>query len=652
MQSTRASAPLDPLSDETVRRSGPRWLLWGGAIVVLIVIGVGSYLYLQRSRPVRANYTTVPAVKGSILGTVNSTGQIAPWNQAKLAFGTPGIIATVAVKVGDRVNQGDTLASLDPTDQTISVRQQDAILAAAKARLESIKAGPRPEDVAIAQATLDAAQAKLDGMIAQGRPEDVQSAQAVLDAARAKLNGMLAQGRPEDVQAAQDALNSAKARLHQIKQGPQAADVAVATTAIQAAQTQLTQRQSDLARLTRPADPTAIQQAQSAVAQAKSFVWQQQLTRDGACGDKTVPAYRCQAAQSAVAQAESAQQQAQSKLDQLSVPSHAEDIAAATAAVTSAEAGLASSQAKLNQLNAGALPDDISQAAAAVSEAQQALATRQIPWRPADIAQQRDVVAQAAAQLDLKKKPFSQTDTDQQRQAVAQAEAQLSLKKQPYTPTDVAQAQAAVDQALAQLDQVKHSLDLTILKAPFSGIVSAVNANIGEIFSPTGGTPVVGLVDPTNLRLDANIDETDISHVQIGQDVNIAFDALLGKTFTGKVLSLAPNATVQSGVATYTVSISVENGADIKPGMTGNADIVYAHHNDALLVPNRAVHTEGDHRVVLVLEGGQSRSKTVTVGISDDKSTEIDSGLQVGDQIVLPSTSTVAPALTTGGIRR
>jgi HlyD family secretion protein len=205
---------------------------------------------------------------------------------------------------------------------------------------------------------------------------------------------------------------------------------------------------------------------------------------------------------------------------------------------------------------------------------------------------------------------------------------------------------------MAQLDQVKYNLAAATLTAPFDGMVAAVNVNVGELASPAAPIPLLSLVDPSNLRLDASVDETDVSHVQRGQDVTVAFDAVPGKTFQGKVLSIAPNATVQSGVASYIVSISVESSPEIKPGMTGNADIIYAHHDDALLVPSRAVRTDGDNRLVSVLEGGQVVAKTVVVGVSDDKSTEIVSGIQPGDQVVLPSTSTVAPAFANGGVRR
>jgi HlyD family secretion protein len=651
MQSPRVSAPVSLPQTLANERRGSRWWLWAIAIVVLIGLGVGGYLYFRQTRPVRPSYTTVPVVKGSVLGTVNSTGQIAPWTSAKLAFELPGRIASVSVKVGDSVKKGDPIASLDTTQLSILVRQQESALAAAKAKLALVQAGPRPEDISAAQAALDGAQAKLDGMLAQGRPEDVSTAQAALDGAQAKLDGMLAQGRPADVQAAQEGLNAAQAKLHGLKQGPQAGDVAAAQTAVQAAQAAVTLAQAQLAALTRPPDPLAIKQAQNVLEQAKDAVNQRQLQRDGFCGDPNIAHYQCQQAQSQIGQAEQAEQQAQAKLDQLSVPPHPEDVAAANAAVASAQANVTSAQARLAQLKAGALPDDIAQASAAVGQAEQALEAKKTPWTQSDIDQQKDLVAQAAAALAIKQTPWRQADIDQQKQLVAQAAAALARAKQPFTANDVAQAQAVVDGAQAQLDQARYNVSAATVLAPFSGIVSAVSANPGELASPISPSPIVSLVDPNNLRLDASVDETDVSHVQVGQDVTIAFDAVPDKTFPGKVLSIAPNATVQSGVATYTVSVSVQSSPEIKPGMTGNASIIYAHHDDVLLVPNRAVRTDGANRVVSVLASGTPVAKPVTVGISDDQSTEVLTGVQVGDQVVLPSTSTVPPAFANGGVR-
>jgi len=590
------------LAEVTADRSlsrGPlglnRSVFWGIVIVIVAVIAYLVYILLSPAQPAVPAVSTVPAKLGTITGVVNSTGQVAPWTQAKLSFRASGRLVTIPVRVGDAVTQGETLASLDTTELQIQVEQAQASLDGAQAKLDAVQAGPRPADVAAAQAALNAAQAKLDGMLAGGRSEDVASAAA--------------------------ALASAQAKLKELKSGSLPADLAAAQAAVDQGQMTLANARASLAKLQRPPDPLAIQAGQLAVEDAKDKLWSSQASRDGTCNPVN-PHYLCDAANATVASDQVALQQAQVSLAQLQEPAKPEDVAAAQATVASAQTQIDSARVKLAQLQAAPVSEDLVQAEAAVTQAQQA--------------------------LDLKKQPFSDSDVAQQRQAVAQAQAQLALASAPYTPSDVESATAAVDQAKAQLALAQYNLSGATLKAPFDGIVSAVNSNIGEVVSATGGSPVVGVVDPNDLRLDVSVDETDVASVEVGYDANVTFDALPGKTYAGKVVAIAPSASVEQGVATYLVSISLKNAAGVKPGMTGNADIVFARHNNALLVPNRAVRTEGDRRIVSVLEGTKIVAHPVTVGVSDDTSTEILSGLKQGDPVVIPVTSSVLPPFAGG----
>jgi HlyD family secretion protein len=599
MQSLGAPTAAQPANNLPNGRRNSRAILWILILVVLAGLAYLAYTLVHPTPPATPSVTTVPARLDTIVGVVNSTGQIAPWDQSKLSFRASGQIATMPVKVGDAVKKGDVVATLATTDLQIGVDQ--------------------------AQANLESAQAKLAQVQAGARPEDVATAQAILDAQQAKLAGMLAGGRPEDVKAAQAAVAGAQARLHALQVGPQPADVSAATTAVDQAQTLLVKAQALMAQLVRPVDPLAIQQAQIAVQDTKAQFWKSQATRDGICAQSFLPDFRCAAANAQIGIDSNAYQVEVNKLQILQEGPKQEDVAAAKAAISAAQAGVASAKARLAQVQQGALPDDIAQAAAAVDEAHQAVA--------------------------LRAQPFTATDVAQQREVVNQAQAQLALKKNPYTKADLDQATASVHLAQSQLALARFNVDQATLHAPFDGIVASVNASLGEDTGGAGGSPIVTVVDPNNLRLDASVDETDISRVKVGEDVNVTFDALAGQAFTGKVISIAPNAVVQAGVASYTVQISLTNAAGVRPGMTGNADIIFAHHDGALLVPNRAVRTSGIQKVVSVFDGSKVVTKVVTTGVSDDKNTEILSGLQVGDQVVIPSTAPTVPAFAGGPTR-
>src|SRR5439155_7748192 len=193
-------------------------------------------------------------------------------------------------------------------------------------------------------------------------------------------------------------------------------------------------------------------------------------------------------------------------------------------------------QAKLDQLLATPLPEDVAQAEAAVRQAEEQLKLKQLPFSESDLEAQRQAVAQAQAQLALKLQPSTPQAIEQQRQALAQAQAQAALKTQPYTRQDLDAAQAAVEQSRAQLLVAEYNLDTAVLVAPFPGIINQVGLNTGEL--ATGATTVGGgsitLVDPDALRIDVNVDESDILRVQIGQPVQLTVDALGGRPARGR----------------------------------------------------------------------------------------------------------------------
>lgn len=581
---------------------GQRALRLGLWLLVLAALAGGGYYYvtkyLQRPPPPPPQVSTVPAKLASVVGVVDGSGQVVPRQEANLSFLAPGRVSSVGVEVGQTVKKGDVIANLDGTQFSIQVDQAKANLSAAQAKLEAIKAGPRSEEVAVAQAQRDAA--------------------------AARLAGMQAGGRAEDVKAANDALTAAQAHLHQLQQGAQAADLAAAKAAVDQAQATLSKDQAALENLQRGPDPAAIQQAQLAVEQSKDELWAAQTARDGICGlghPELVPPFNCAAGNARVGAAETSVQQAMANYQNVqTTKAHPSDVTSAQAAVQSAQAQLESAKAQLAQLQKGASPDDLAQASAAVDQARQT--------------------------VQIKTDPYSTADLAQQKESVAEADAKLALAEKPYTPADLDAAQAAVDQAKAAVRLAQYNVTTTSLVAPFDGVVSAVNVTIGEVTSGSGTQPAIVVVDPNRLRLDVSVEETDIPHVKTGQTVDVSFDALPGKTFTGTVAAISPGATVQSGVATYTVSIDLQNADGVRSGMTGNAHIVYDRHDNVLVVPNEAVKTQGDHRIVNVLENGQVMPRTVTVGVAGDTYTEIDSGLKAGDLVVLPSTGTNLPQNT------
>ena len=234
-------------------------------------------------------------------------------------------------------------------------------------------------------------------------------------------------------------------------------------------------------------------------------------------------------------------------------------------------------------------------------------------------------------------------DVQSAQASLNQAVANLQLKQAGATAQDLIVAQAAVDQAAAQLEQAKSNLAGAVLTAPFTGVVAAVGANPGE---QVGSSSIpVTLVDTRQVRVDVVVDETDVAKVQPGQQATLTLDALPGQRIPGTVSVVAPTGTVTQGVVNYSVQIQVDpaQAPGIRPGMTATAQIITQSKADVVYVPNRALRTQGRTRTVEVLDAeGKTSTRPVQVGLANDQITEILNGVQPGDRVVIPTTTTAA----------
>lgn len=249
----------------------------------------------------------------------------------------------------------------------------------------------------------------------------------------------------------------------------------------------------------------------------------------------------------------------------------------------------------------------------------------------------------------------------QETQNVASAQAQLDdanaqLKALTVGPTeaDTEAAQSQLEQAQGNLEAAKLKLQNATLTAPFAGVVAAMPVVTGQTVG--ANTNIMELVDDSAYHLDMNVGEADIQQIKLNQPVNITFDALGGTVYTGTVTYVAPVATVQQGVVSYPATVTVDPKVvrgTLRPGMSASASVVVDRHTDALLVPNRAVRTEGRQKVIYIVgPGGAQVRVPVQTGITDDTSTEIvgDTPLRDGDSAVVNLPSTTGSTVRTGSL--
>jgi RND family efflux transporter MFP subunit len=153
----------------------------------------------------------------------------------------------------------------------------------------------------------------------------------------------------------------------------------------------------------------------------------------------------------------------------------------------------------------------------------------------------------------------------------------------------------------------------------------------------------------SSLQVELTVSEVDIPKVSVGQKATVEFDAISGKTFSGTVKSILPNATTSSGVVNYTVYIKLGSiDASLRTGMTATVDIQTLSAANVVTVPNAAVKTSNGTKYVLVVDpSGQSTRKTVTVGVSDDSYTQIASGIAEGTNVSTGSSTAASSGSTT-----
>jgi len=234
-----------------------------------------------------------------------------------------------------------------------------------------------------------------------------------------------------------------------------------------------------------------------------------------------------------------------------------------------------------------------------------------------------------------------------------------------------AQAIAAAQDALKT---AQDALAATTLLAPANATVAAVNGAVGQsVTGNSGGAnaqPFVILTDTSTLNIAALVNEADMAQVQVGQPAQFTIPAYPSQTFSATVATIETVGQTVSNVVNYTVNLTVNqnslNGAHIYPGMTATVNIITIRHTGVLLVPsaalsftssalqagelNRAAVTalfarsaqntpaQGTQGVVLELKNGKLTPTLVTTGASNGQYTEILSGLQAGNQVVVGQT--------------
>jgi RND family efflux transporter MFP subunit len=570
------------------------------------------------------------------------------------------------------------------------VKAAEAGLAGAQAKLQSLKNGA-DDDVRQSQqsavdadkaalasaeaafaalgaqnaATTQGVQSQIDSLQAQ-----IASAQAQIDSADAALSN-LSGSSAADIQAAKSANDVANSQLQSamaaLKQAynPTQASIAQAEAALEAARNQRSAAQANQTALiqnvagacakvtvapgvtinpnstacsaAQAAADEALNSAEAAVVSAQGQL--DLLKRGGA------PAQQTQL-QAAADQAQAQVNSTKARLDALKnggVAATRAQVEAqkqqAQGQLVQAQESLKTAQANLKAVTSGNLDALVKSAQAQVTAATERLKSDESKLevidrgpRDADLDQAQAGIDQARQQLLKARQPFTTYDIQAQEQAVVQAAAQLQKAQNPFTDQDMAAAQAAVDAAQAQLDIAQLALKETTVQAPVGGTISDRLVSLGALVNPQ--TPLVTLIPP-DLELVVNVEENQLGQVAAGQRVQLAVAAFPAQSFDATVRTIAPTVDTKSRTAAVRIEPS-DPASKLRAGMFARLNIITGAKQNALLVPRSAIVNAagGTGPMVLTIDDtGKVHKQDVTLGLQDDKFSEVVAGVDNGQLV-------------------
>jgi HlyD family secretion protein len=207
------------------------------------------------------------------------------------------------------------------------------------------------------------------------------------------------------------------------------------------------------------------------------------------------------------------------------------------------------------------------------------------------------------------------------------------------------QAQAQVAQNQASLKQLEEQLSYTTVTSPMDGTILSRDVEMGDAVSSilvlgSTATLVMTIGDTRQVYVQGKVDEADIGKVYMGQPARIKVESFKDKTFLGKVTKIAPLGVEKDNVTTFEVRVSIDNpGGELKANMTANAEILQDEHKNVLTVPEQAVIYDNNRNASVEVPDPKQktgrRKISIQAGISNGTKTEILSGLNSGDTVIL-----------------
>ncbi|WP_420642965.1 efflux RND transporter periplasmic adaptor subunit [Candidatus Leptofilum sp.] len=212
--------------------------------------------------------------------------------------------------------------------------------------------------------------------------------------------------------------------------------------------------------------------------------------------------------------------------------------------------------------------------------------------------------------------------------AVRQAELSLQQALLNREANELSLAQAAID-----LQNAEEAVAAAELIAPIDGTITTINGSVGE----TVGGDLLILADLSQPVLELFLDEADLNMVGVGYEVDVTFDALPDEQFSGTVVQIDPELSVESGLTVVHALVMLDDFAKpqtLPVGLNASVEVIGGRAENTVLVPVEALRelSPGEYSI-FVMEGGEPTLRFVEVGIMDFSFAEILSGVAAGEEV-------------------
>lgn len=222
---------------------------------------------------------------------------------------------------------------------------------------------------------------------------------------------------------------------------------------------------------------------------------------------------------------------------------------------------------------------------------------------------------------------------------------EIDIIKSGAKKDEIMEVSQGLTQAEIQVKQARLALEKSQVRAPFSGVVTNIQVSPGQHVS--AGSDLFTLVNIDKVQVHAKVLESEIGKMKVGREVELKFSAYPGQVFKGRVHAISP--IVDPADKTCNVIVEMVNvDQAVKPGMHAEVEIAAEIYPDRLLVPQDAILTRNQRKLVFVVEGDRAKWKYIAIGLENEEYAEVlptdDPGgeIEPGNQVLIDGHFTIA----------